>query len=129
MSVKYTGKNEAKEGTFPPFPVQEKEIVLTGLLLQKTESGDRISLKIDIGWGKPMHLDLAEMEVLVHRGTEDGPVVYWTQESCMIKARFKETISLRAQSDYELFYLTVRSLEQRAIIHGPYSLQGTVHAE
>ncbi|MBB3110234.1 hypothetical protein FHS18_002301 [Paenibacillus phyllosphaerae] len=127
--MKYRVKNEALAGTYTPFQVGPQEIVLTGIHVPDSAPGDRIQLKLEIGWSKPAYLDLAELEVLLREDTVDGPVLYWTQESCMIKARFIETVTLTAAGGSKIFYLTVRSMEERALISGTYSLQVTVDTQ
>lgn len=120
--MRHIGKNEAALGSFTPFVVPEQELSIMNILIPQTVAGDRITLKIEIGWLKPAHLDLGELEVMVRGGATDGPVVYWTQESCMIKARFVETVELTAHGGTESFYLSVRSIAHRAFIVGPFSL-------
>jgi hypothetical protein len=120
--MKYTGKNEAGLGAFNPFPATDNERAIMRIQIPDSAAGDRITLKIEVGWLKPLHLDLGELEVIVRRGALDGPIVYWTQESCMTKARFVETIETTGSGGPEWFYLAVRSVAHRAYIIGPFSL-------
>ncbi|MFB9329635.1 hypothetical protein ACFFSY_27170 [Paenibacillus aurantiacus] len=125
--MKFTQKNGAAAGTFLPFLVGDEEITLTSVLLPDTSPGDRIVLKMEIAWDKPPHWDTGELEVILRRDAPSGPLIYWTLESCFLKARYVESETVQAQGGTQLFYLSVRSKEQRARIIGPYSLQGTVY--
>ncbi|WP_314003337.1 hypothetical protein [uncultured Paenibacillus sp.] len=129
MTTKYSRKTGASAGSFAPFPVGKEELVLTSVYMDGLAPNDRIVLKPEIGWAKPVHWDTGELEVMLRENSPDGQVVYWTLETCFEKALTSESCTVRGGKSVKVFYLTVRSSEERAMITGPYSLQGTVFAE
>ncbi len=126
--MKYTDKLGAEAGSFQPFAVGEEEIVLTSLVMRQIAAGDRIMLRLEVGWEKPYYWDTGELEIIVRQDRADGPVVYWTLETCFEQARTIDTVTVTGTRPEQLFYLSVRSAEGRARIGGHYSLQGTVYA-
>ncbi|MBB3131728.1 hypothetical protein FHS19_006451 [Paenibacillus rhizosphaerae] len=126
--MKFKAKSGAASGSYEPFVVGEQEIVLTGLTLQHVTPGDQIVLSIDVNWVKPIHWDMGEMELCLRLGQPDGQVVYWTLESCFEKSRTRESFTWTAENGEARFYLTVKSVDSRAILSGDYWLEGTVYA-
>ncbi|WP_146241117.1 hypothetical protein [Paenibacillus sambharensis] len=116
----------APAGSFPAFDIGEAEVVLTSVSLFPVDSGERILLRLEIGWEKPVEWDTGELEVAVRHGSKDGPVVYWTTENCFQEAKTTETFAVEASGSAEHFYLTVQSAEGRARIKGPFLLEGRV---
>ncbi|GAB6991495.1 hypothetical protein [Paenibacillus pini] len=127
--MKSTTKIEAVATTYTPFLVGAEDIILTAVTLPGISQGDRIVLSINIGWEKPSRWDMGEIEVFIRQNTSDGPILYWSLESCYLKARTRESITLTGNEQMEHFYLIVRSLHQQAIISGDYFLEGTVFSE
>jgi hypothetical protein len=121
-----TASSGAYFGTFEPFIVGDEEIVLTGIWLEKLEPAHRIVLEIEIGWDKPIDVDLGELEITIRKRDLNGEIVEWTQENCYISALTKVDVSTAEDSPYQNYVLTVKSLETRARIIGPYLLKGTV---
>ncbi|MWV46835.1 hypothetical protein GRF59_24810 [Paenibacillus sp. HJL G12] len=126
MTLKYRIKQEAAAGTFDSFVVGADEIVLTSVTLEGVAEGDRIVLAIDVSWLKPL-CDLGELEFFLRKGAADGPVIYWTLETCYAKARTKENYTLIADSGMRHFFLTVKSTEQKARLVA-YALEGSVYS-
>lgn len=126
MSLKYKTSQGAAAGTFDSFVVGAEEIVLTSVTLEGIEAGDRVVLSIDVSWLKPM-CDLGELEFFLRKDAADGPVIYWTLETCYAKARTKESFTLTAEGGMRHFYLSVKSCEQKARLVS-YALEGSVYA-
>lgn len=124
--MKYNNKLGAVAGSYEPFTVGRQEIVLTSVSLQDVSTGDRIVLGIDVSWRKTIYWDMGELEFLLRLGSPDGPVIYWTLETCFEKARTQESHTLTAVEGMSVFYLTVKSADERAQISGSYSLEGSV---
>jgi hypothetical protein len=124
MILKYKIRQEAEKGAFSPFIVAAEEITLTSVTLEGIVEGDLVSLNIDISWLKPM-CDLGELEIFLRKDTPNGPVLYWTLETCFAKANTRERYSLTGEDGMRNFYLTVRSSEEKAILTG-YALEGSV---
>ncbi|MEF2967953.1 hypothetical protein V3851_19155 [Paenibacillus sp. M1] len=124
--MKYIHKVGTAAGTFPPFLVRADEIVLTSVTMMHINPGDRLVLRMDVGWEKPIHWDTGEMEFRIRKDTPDGPVIYWNLETCFERAYSMETVTDVGVAPIQHYYLTVRSSESRGIITGPYSLQGSV---
>lgn len=125
--MKFKAKSGAASGSYEPFVVGEQEIVLTGVTLQQVSPGDRIVFSIDVNWVKPIHWDMGEMEISLRLGQPDGQVIYWTLETCFAKSRTRESFTWTAEKEETEFYLTVRSVDSRAILSGDYWLEGTVY--
>jgi len=126
MTEKYSTRVGAAAGTFVPFAVGPDEIVLTGVTLEGIVDGDRVILDIDVSWLKPM-VDLGELELIIRRDAPNGPVIYWTMETCYFRARTREECVLSGDSAMRHFFLTARSSEHKAML-AAYFLGGTVHA-
>jgi hypothetical protein len=126
--MKYSHKTEAEKGTFDPIPVTEKELVLTSVSLNNVSPGDRILLKLEVGWDKPLNWDMGELEIMIRKGRADGPIVFLASEACFYFAHTKlEHTERGGGTGHEMYYLTVRSVESRCRITGPYSLEGIVY--
>ncbi|EXX86303.1 hypothetical protein BG53_06390 [Paenibacillus darwinianus] len=126
MTTKYSRKTGAPAGGFAPFPAGAAEIVLTSVYMDGLTPEDRIVLKPEIGWVKPAYWDTGELEVILREHSPEGPVVYWTLETCFEKALTSESCTVLCSRSEHVYYLSVRSSEARAVITGPYSLQGSV---
>ncbi|MET3548795.1 hypothetical protein ABID47_005427 [Paenibacillus favisporus] len=124
--MKYHAKLGASEGSYTPFTVGKQEIVLTSVSLQQVSPGDLIELEIDVTWVKSIYWDMGEMEFILRKDTPDGPVIYWTLETCFEKGRTRESCSFYADPGMSVFYLSVRSADERGVISGDYWLKGTV---
>ncbi|WP_334075751.1 MULTISPECIES: hypothetical protein [Paenibacillus] len=124
--MKYTHKVGTAAGTFPPFLVGKEEIVLTSVTLMSISPGDRVTLRLDVGWKKPVQWDKGEIELRIRKDTHDGSVIYRTLETCLEKAYTMEIVTETGSVPVQHFYLTACSPDSRAIITGPYSLQGSV---
>ncbi|MCY9694368.1 hypothetical protein [Paenibacillus alginolyticus] len=123
---KYMHCNMAKEGTFTPFLVADKEIILTSVIAMHVSPGNRIVLQMEVAWEKPNNWDMGEIEINLRKDTPDGPVIYWTLESCFISAHtIVEQVEI-GENPVQIYYLTVQSSEHRAVIVGPYLLRCTV---
>lgn len=126
MTLKYRTRQEAPAGSFDSFMIGADEIVLTSVTLEGIEDGDQVVLAIDATWLKPL-CDLGELEFFVKKDAPDGPVVYWTLETCFAKARTRESVTLAGNAGMRHFYLTVKSKEEKARIVS-YALEGSVFA-
>ncbi|WP_339323816.1 hypothetical protein [Paenibacillus sp. FSL W8-0194] len=126
MTAKYNTRVGAAAGTFMPFTVGPDEIVLTGVTLEGIAEGDRVILDIDVSWLKPM-CDLGELELMIRRDAPDGPIIYWTMETCYAQARTREECVLAGDGTMRHFFLTARSVEHKAQL-AAYYLEGTVDA-
>lgn len=125
--MKYQHRTGAGKYEHGPIPVGEKELVLTSVTLSPISQGDKIRLQYIIEWTRPVEWDTGEMEIMIRRGSVEGPIIYWTLETCFGQAKHKEVITDTDSSiGVELYYLTVRSSEGRAIINGDYFLTGTI---
>jgi len=82
--------------------------------------------EIEIGWDRPIHADLGELEIMIRRGDATGEIVEWTQESCFNSALTKIDASTEEGTPYQNYVLTVKSLGTKARIIGPYLFKGTV---
>ncbi|WP_189018734.1 hypothetical protein [Paenibacillus marchantiophytorum] len=123
---KYTHANSAKEGTFTPFLITDKEVVLTSVIAMHVSPGNRIILQMEVAWEKPMNWDMGEIEIVLRKDAPDGPVIYWTLESCFVSAHtIVEQVEI-GENPVHIYYLSVLSSEHRAIIVGPYLLKCTV---
>lgn len=124
---KVVHKTEAIKGQFDPFLVAKTEIVLTSVSLQKISPTDRIVLRLEVAWDKPLQWDMGELDIMIREGSPNGPVVYTTTEACFYFAHTKLEHTIRSRSGQQIYYLTVSSAEARARIVGPYSLEGIVY--
>ncbi|NWL88847.1 MULTISPECIES: hypothetical protein [unclassified Paenibacillus] len=119
-------KRGAARGGFQPFIIGPQEVTLTSIDVRGIVIGQRIQIKIEVGWEKPIHWDTGEMEIIIRRDALDGPVVYWSQEACFEKCLLIETYSEAATQANHSYYLGVRSEESRAIMTGPYYLSALI---
>jgi hypothetical protein len=124
--VIYSASSGAQFGTFKPFEIGDEEVVLTGLWLDNLERSYRIMFEIEIGWDKPIHADLGELEIMIRRGDATGEIVDWTQETCFNSALTNIDASTVEGAPYQNYVLTVKSSGTRARIIGPYLFKGTV---
>ncbi|MDF2927539.1 MAG: hypothetical protein K0R57_6453 [Paenibacillaceae bacterium] len=129
MKVKYQHKTEALKDRFPPFPVSRSEIVLTSVSLNKIGPKDRIVLRMEVGWDKPLHWDMGELELILRAGAVNGPIVFLASEACFYRAHTKLEHVERGGAEHQIYYLSVISMEDRARIVGPYSLEGIVYED
>lgn len=127
--MKYSHATGAEAGSYTPFLVGPKEIVLTSVSLRHIAPGDRVTLRVEIEWRKPIHWDTGDMEVYIREGSPTGEPVYYSIESCFVRARLRDRIVLTGRAPgAQIFYLTVRSAELRAYVSGRYALSGAVEA-
>lgn len=126
MHTKSGYKTGAKKGEFQPFPVGAGEIVLTAVTLSDLVPADRVMLKLEIGWDKPVHWDMGELDIRIRKNSPTGPVLYRMTESCFFKAHTRTKHEEGGETGQVSYYLTVASAEQKARIVGPYGLEGMV---
>jgi hypothetical protein len=125
--MKYQHRTGAGKYEHEPIPIGEKEIVLTSVTLSPINQRDKIKLQYIIEWTRPAEWDTGELEIIIRRSAVEGPIIYWTLETCFAQAKHKEVVMDTDMSlGVELYYLTVRSAEGRAIINGDYFLTGTI---
>lgn len=124
--MKYTHKVGTAAGTFPPFMVGKEEVILTSVTMMSISPGDLLVLRLDVGWKKPVHADTGEIELRIRKDSPDGPVIYRTLETCAEKAYTMEKVTDTGNVPVQHYYLTACSPDRRAVITGPYSLQGSV---
>ncbi|WP_410771907.1 hypothetical protein [Fontibacillus sp. BL9] len=124
--MKYIHKVGTAAGTFNPFLVGKDEVVLTSVSLMHISPGDRLVLRMDVGWEKSVQWDTGEIEFRIRKDAADGPVIYWTRETCSEKGYTMEKTTDSGVNPVQHYYLTACSSDSRAIISGPYSLQGSV---
>lgn len=124
---KLTSKTGTGKGTFDPFLVMDKEIVLTSVTLRPVSPKDRIVLKLEVAWDKPLNWDMGELEIMIRKGAVNGPIVFVTTEGCFYFAHTKLEHVEYGGPEHQIYYLTIRSAEGRARLVGPYSLEGTVY--
>ncbi len=124
--VIYSTSSEAQLGSFEPYEIGDEEVVLTGLWLDHLDPSYRIVLEIQIGWDKPIHADLGDLEIMIRRGDAAGEIVEWTQETCFNSAFTNIDASTEEASPHQNYVLTVKSSGTRARIIGPYRFKGTV---
>lgn len=122
-------KTGAVKGQFQPFIIYDKEIVLTSVSLQHVSPGDKVVLKLEIGWDKPVHWDMGEIIILIRSETPDGPIVLQAEEACFFFAHTKLEHTLVGGPERQAYYLSVYSPDARARITGPYSLEGAVYSQ
>lgn len=120
-------KSGIAKGSFPPFPVEGQEVVLTSVFLKNIGPDDRIVLRLEIGWDKPLQWDMGELEIMIRMGAPNGPIVFQSTEACFFFANTKLEHTQSGGQPQQIFYLTVRSPESRARIVGPYFFEGTVY--
>ncbi len=113
-----------------PFRLGPEPIVLGTVKLAAIAPGDRIVVRLEIGWANADldAWDSGEMEMMLREDGPDGKVVYWNMESCFAKGRSSEQLTFTGTGPEQTYCLVVRSHESRALIIGPYSLQGSVYA-
>jgi hypothetical protein len=124
--VTYSASTGAQLGTFEPFEIGDEEVVLTGLWLDHLDQFCRIVFEIQIGWDRPVHADLGELEIMIRRGDATGEIVEWTQETCFNGTLTNIDVSTVEASLNQNYVMTVKSPGTRARIIGPYLLKGTV---
>ena len=125
--MKEQHKTEALKGQFPPFLISKSEIVLTSVTLRDVMPEDRVELKLTVGWDKPVHWDMGDLEIMIRKGAADGPIIFQAAEACFYRAHTKLEYTESGVSGLQIYYLTVSSAEERARVVGPYSLEGTVY--
>lgn len=123
--IKYAHETGAAFGSFERFPVQD-EIVLTSVLLQTIAPEDEIELEIEIGWDNSYSCDMGELDIMLRRDGPNGEIVYRAIESCYAGALTLLRFRTRGGAPLQIYYLTVRSDQGRALLRGPYRLKGTV---
>lgn len=126
MSETAEYKSGAQSGDFTPFKVYKREIVLTGIAICNIVPNSTIRLRAEIGWLKPLEVDTGELEIFIRKDDPLGEIVDYSLETCFEKTVTKLKLSRIATGPSEVYYLTVRSAENRALIEGPYILTGTV---
>jgi|GEM_PF-964502 len=126
--IKYTAISEALPGTFAlPMLLSTNEVQLTSLTLKQLQPGDRVELMYSLAWEKPGHRDIGEIELTLRRGSPNGPVVSWSEETCYQKAvSTGHHTEISAATGELTYYLSAASFDQRAIAIGPLVLKGTV---
>ncbi|RCX19786.1 hypothetical protein DFP94_104241 [Fontibacillus phaseoli] len=125
--MKYIHKVGTAAGTFTPFLVGKEEVILTSVSLMSISPGDRLELRLDVGWEKPIQWESGEIELRIRKDAADGPVIYWKLETCIEKGYTMEKTADTGVYPVQHYYLTACSCDSRAIISGPYSLQGSVY--
>lgn len=121
----YMHRTGTPKGSFPKFVVKD-EIVLTSVQVRETGSSEEVTVSIEIGWDNSGAWDMGELEIMLRRDRPDGEIVYWSPESCFASVLTRLQYKSVGGASARLYYLTVRSPQARAVISGPYWLQGTV---
>ncbi|CAI6032588.1 hypothetical protein [Cohnella sp. JJ-181] len=123
--MKYAQETGTAKGSFERFAVQD-EIVLTALQLGGIGPADEVRIAIEVGWDNSGAWDMGELEIMLRKDSPAGEIVEWSLESCFASALTKLQYKTVGGHRTQIYYLTVRSPQGRAVICGPYWLRGGV---
>ncbi|UHA72284.1 hypothetical protein [Paenibacillus sp. 481] len=113
-------------GSYQPIlPVAEAREF--GWMIIPLEEGKRFGFEFSIQWRKRLGADLGELEIVIHRGAANGPVVHRTIETCYLQSTaYLEFEEVATTTGPEVFYFSFASKRLSAEVYGTLGLRGYV---
>ncbi|MCL6457739.1 MAG: hypothetical protein K6T85_07015 [Gorillibacterium sp.] len=126
--IKYYASQQADPGTYSlPLLLSNEELLLNSIWVPGHESTDKLTIEVSVSWEKPGYSDIGQLDLLLRAGGVEGVILADSEATCFAATTSRLTYSgLCHEGPSLLFVLLGRSIDSRALITGPLSVEVSI---